>query len=274
LILSLVAVATWAIEAPLASANARAKPRTWTGCHGYPASLRLSEHGGLSCNVAYEALTDFYTSAASYDLGRTGRKGSTRFVSWSNWGDHYSYADYGLRWSCTSPYPYSTVTCMTSHARAMKFHSADVSPTRRCSGGQPPYSTDWSGYGPSALTGPFFTRNANCALAKQLEYSDAVIRAGGATAAYAAAMFNFPQGQHYALTAMNQKWQCGVWTKDNQVQTTIGDATYNELTYNWSCLSTDKTSLGEEVFWSVVEPHCQATGLYIQQPPPPPVCKP
>ena len=96
------------------------------------------------------------------------------------------------------------------------------------------------------MAGPYFTRNLTCSQAKAVEYADAVTRAGGATAAYAFNMFRFARGLHYPLTAAGQAWHCGVSTQDDKVLMTFGDVTYDGFTYNFDCLSTVRTRLGQE----------------------------
>jgi hypothetical protein len=260
--------------APLvaASSSVAAVPH-WTSCHGYPDKLAVH---GLSCTVAHESSSDFETSSASYDIALGGAKtGSTRFVRWSHWGDFFSYSDYGIRWSCTDlPYPYATITCTAPHGQAMRYHNNDQGPTGECSGSQPPYDTAWSGNGPLPDAGPYYTRNVTCSLAKALEYIDGTSRAGGNTPAYAQNMFDFPQGVHYVMSVAKETWACGVWTQSGRGTLTYGDATYPAYDYHWDCLSTSVSRLGQEVLWTVSEPYCTASGNYIQQPPPPPICKP
>lgn len=267
-----MAVALVLISASTSPALANQHTTPWKLCHRDSARLHLSVRNGLNCQVAYAASTDFLTSAAYYDLGLNGAKsGATSVVRWSDYGEKFSYVDFGNRWSCG--WPATTVTCTTSRGQAMRYHGPDVSSTYECAGSQPPYDTNWAGYGPSPLAGPYFTRNLTCSQAKAVEYADAVTRAGGATAAYAFNMFRFARGLHYPLTAAGQAWHCGVSTQDDKVLMTFGDVTYDGFTYNFDCLSTVRTRLGQEVLWAVAEPHCRPTGNYILPPPPLPICK-
>jgi hypothetical protein len=171
---------------------------------------------------------------------------------------------------------YTTTTCTTAHSQAMRY-AWSAGATQECSGPQPPYSTNWAGYGPVAVAGPYYTLNMTCPLAKTLEYTDAVDRAGGNGAAYGVNMFNFPQGHRYSLViASHGSWQCSVHigTGPPAITMTIDGVEYRTEQYEWNCHSYAISKFGQEAEWLVVEPFCTPLGgLYIEPPPPPPICK-
>ena len=277
LICALGAIALLALPAAAAG-----RSRSWSRCHGSAAKYRLSVRGGLPCGVAYGSLTDFNTSALPQRIsgGMTAStSGSTAQVEWSQLGDRFSYVDYGHRWRCSSPY--DVTTCTTDHSMAMRYAGNvwDAPSYSACSGPQPPYSTAWSGNGPYITPGPVHSPNVTCALALQVEYADAVSRAGGSGPAQATNMLSFPQGFHYTLALPGgSSWQCSVQmivgpTPDSIVLT-IGGASYDTDQYIWRCDSYSVAKLGQEATWSVAEPHCSPQPDSAASSQPPAICKP
>jgi hypothetical protein len=275
--LGAMALATW-------PGPASAKSGSWSRCHGYPRKYHLAVRGRLSCRVAYSSFTDFNTSALPQQIAAgieaAKSSGSTPVGQWSQLGDRFSYVDYGHRWKCNSPS--SVTTCTTSNSMAMRYAGTVYSapPDLQCSGAQPPYSTSWSGNGTDVTPGPVHTPNMTCALALQVQYADAIGRAGGGDPAQAGNMFRFPQGLQYSLLLPNaSSWQCSVQdivgpSQDSPVLTLNG-VSYDTDVYVWRCDSYTVSKLGQEATWSVAEPHCapQPGSATPSPPPPPPICK-
>lgn len=264
-------------------AAASGRSRAWSHCHGAAARYHLAVRGGLSCGVAYGSLTDFDTSALpqriSNSMQTASTSGSTAQVQWSQLGDRFSYVDYGHRWRCSSPY--DVTTCTTDHSMAMRYAGNvwNAPSYSACSGPQPPYSTAWANKGPYITPGPVRSPNMTCALALQVEYADAIGRAGGASPAQATSMLSFPRGLQYTLVLPdNSSWQCSVHVvvgpTPDSIVLTIGGASYDTDEYIWRCDSYSRAKLGQEATWSVAEPHCSPQPDSAAPSQPPAICKP